>query len=999
MENLLLTDKEIPGFLKHGYPRKIIEVDFPIKRVSAHSRKEKNVRHGHISTLHVWWARRPLAACRAVLCAALWPDPADPYCPNAFIEVAKEEMLSWANNNLQLIKDEGFKSFSKIKNNPSVLEDKIVLRKILIDFICNFSDWDNSSEIAFLKTAQKLTSISNQFSENDPNQKPLVLDPFSGGGSIPLEAIRIGADAVATDLNPVAVILNKVLLQYFPVYQQSLPEKLRDFGRIVKENVEKRISEHYSTIDGCTPIAYIWARTIRCEGPNCGIAIPILTKLSLLEKEKVAVSLRPNIVNNEIVFELGNFKAGKSYVKRSSVTCPVCDFTTKGENVRKQFKGRQGGANDAKLMAVVEYDEEAKTKKYRLPNQYDLDVIAKARIRLKEYKENNIELFPSEELPYLRSIFNINLLDVTEWQDLFTNRQLLAILEFSKEIKSIELTKEPEFDKALRTCLALAMDRLADYNSSLCRWVPKGGFIGNTFSRQALGIVWDFAEVNPLSGFTGSWDSAIEWISRVCENYPASEFISPAFVDRVSATHHSLPDDSAAILCTDPPYFDLVPYADLSDFFYVLLKRCLNNLYPDLFLEGKTPKEMEIVQLAERNKIYSYKTKENYQNLMAQAMQEARRIICPGGLGLVFFAHKSTEVWETQLQSMIDSGWIITGSWPIETERTERFRAKNSAALASSIVLVCRPREDENGELCSNYIGSWRDVLELLPIRIRSWMLKLSEEGIIGADAIFACLGPALEIFSQYSKVEKSSGDTVSLKEYLESVWATVAKEALNMIFEGADTTGFEEDARLTAIWLWTLSTGMVIDEDDSETEDIDECADEEDESSESKKISGFVLEYDAARKISQALGVHLNALNKLVAIKKDKAVLLPVAERARFLFGKESNEVSLPQKKKVKQLDLFEVVDSAESEWDNLELDKGILELANTTLDKIHQSMILFATGRSEALKRYLTDDGVGKDQRFWKLAQALSALYPAGTDEKRWVDGVLARKKGLGL
>jgi len=295
-------------------------------------------------------------------------------------------------------------------------------------------------------------------------------------------------------------------------------------------------------------------------------------------------------------------------------------------------------------------------------------------------------------------------------------------------------------------------------------------------------------------------------------------------------------------------------------------------------------------------------------------------------------------------------------SWPIDTEMGSRVNAMGTASLASSVHIVCRPRENPDGSVRTDEVGDWRDVLAELPRRIHDWMPRLAEEGVVGADAIFACIGPALEIFSRYSRVEKASGETVALKEYLEQVWAAVAKEALTMIFRGADATGFEEDARLTAMWLWTLKT--------------------EDPSPRPSPGRGEG-DTDAARKIAQGLGAHLEDLKSLIEVHGDTARLLPVAERARFLFGKTEGQAAPAKKKRVAQVE----------------------KVGATVLDRVHQSMILFAAGRSEALKRFLVEDGAGGDSRFWRFAQALSALYPTNTDEKRWVDGVLARKKGLGF
>ena len=366
----------------------------------------------------------------------------------------------------------------------------------------------------------------------------------------------------------------------------------------------------------------------------------------------------------------------------------------------------------------------------------------------------------------------------------------------------------------------------------------------------------------------------------------------------------------------------------------------------------------------------------------------------PDGIGTIVFASKTTASWEAILKAVIDAGWIITGSWPIDTEmRPAWLRSDQLASLPLSISSAARERIP-TARCATDEIGDWRDVLAELPKRIHEWMPRLAEEGVVGADAIFACLGPALEIFSRYSRVEKASGETVTLKEYLEYVWAAVAKEALTIIFPDADTVGFEEDARLTAMWLWTLNAGNT-NGDSAEKEEVN---DESEGGTKKAKVTGFVLEYDAARKIAQGLGAHLEDLDSLVEVSGETARLLPVGERVRTLFGKDEGKVAPQRKKREPQMNLFKVLE----EVDDSETTFGetkVARLGETVLDRIHQSMILFAAGRGEALKHLLVENGVGQDQRFWRLAQALSALYPSHTEEKRWVDGVLARKKGLGF
>jgi putative DNA methylase len=992
------------------YPKRLIEVDLPIKRISAHARREKSIRHGHISTLHIWWARRPLAACRAVICAALWPDPADTLCPAAFVTKARAEMQKWTAHDRQAtLSAESRERFEKARQKPALFKDAFQLRAALLDFIADFANWDNCILPEFLATSQALTQAAHEALGGAPGTRPLVVDPFAGGGSIPLEALRVGADAFASDLNPLPVLLNKVVLEYIPKYGQSLADEVRKWGAWIKKEAEKELIEFYPTdTSGASTIAYLWARTVKCEGPGCGAEVPLIRSPWIARKGSKSVALRiiprqrAKRVDLEVIQSAKTSEVAQGIVRRGAATCPCCGYTTSADRVRSQFKGRAGGASDARMFAVITSSPSEPGRFYRNPTEKDLKAEARAADKLQQFLKNQKERdlrFPTEPLPYLRSIFNINLLDVNLWKDLFSPRQLLALSCFNGLVRDARVQMEAPlgtaFADAVATCLGLVVGRQADKLSSLARWDISRENAQGTFGRQALPIVWDFNEVNPFSGSGGDWDTALDWVALVIERESASPK-PEGHAARASATEHPLPDDSVSVIVTDPPYYDAVPYADLSDFFYVWLKRSIGSIHPDLFKEELSPKKLEVVQLAERNPIYAYKTKDHFESLMRSSLAEARRFAQPEGLGVVVFAHKSTSAWEVKLQAVIDAGWIITASWPIDTEMGNRLRAMNSAALASSVHLVCRPRENPDGSVRKNEIGDWRDVLAELPHRMHQWMPRLAEEGVVGADAIFACLGPALEVFSRYSQVQKASGEAVTLSEYLAQVWAAVAKEALTMIFTGADATGFEEDARLTAMWLWTLKTD---DANGAEGEaGEDDSGEDEDGGGKKGSGGGFMLEYDAARKIAQGLGAHLEDLSTLVEVSGETARLLPVAERARPLFGKDEGKSIPTRKKRGPQMELFK----ATQEGDDGKPAFGeakVEHIGATTLDRVHQSMILFAAGRSEALKRFLVDDGAGNNTRFWTLAQALSALYPASTDEKRWVDGVLARKKGLGF
>ena len=979
------------------YPKRLIEVDLPIKKISEHARREKSIRHGHISTLHIWWARRPLAACRAVLCAALWPDPGDSLCPEEFKRKASELMQTFWDP--MGVEDRDF-------------NDPLELRRSLLDFIADFANWDNSTKKEYLETSRALTQTAHEAMGGIPGTRPLVVDPFAGGGAIPLEALRVGADAFASDLNPVAVLLNKVVLEYIPKYGQQLADEVRKWGEWVKQEAEKELAEFYpKDPDGATPIAYLWARTITCEGPGCGAEVPLIRSLWLANKGKRSIALQmiPSCEEKRVDFEIiENAKAqdvADGSVRRGSATCPCCGFTTPVGSVKKQLKARRGGAADARLFCVVTTRPGQKGRFYRLPTERDLEAMRRAAEELERRKKEHkgeLSLVPDEPYPdetgagALSSSVSYGL---KNWGDVFTPRQALANATIGLIVKDVGDKLHPEIENelgiAIQTCLAQIVDKVIQYNSSLCRWKATGENLVDTFGRQALPMVWDFSEANIFGGSSGDLTGLTNWVLEMLEMTSISTYSKSGNVEIANAIEYPLPDDSAQCFLTDPPYYDAIAYGDLSDFFYVWLRRILINTHPSLFSGILVDKTEEIVQLSKRFRgPYAHKTEKYFEIGMKKAMSEGRRILNPSSIGVVVFAHKSTTGWEAQLKAMFEAGWTITGSWPIDTEMGTRMNAAGTAALASSIHLVCRPRENPDGSLRIDDIGDWRDVLQELPVRIHEWMPRLAEEGIVGADAIFACLGPALEIYSRHSSVEKASGEQVTLKEYLEHVWAAVAKEALNMIFKGADATGFEEDARLTAMWLWTLSTNV-----NGNGNGKTGTTDGESEVLKSTVSGGFTLEYDAARKIAQGLGAHLEKLTKLVETKGGKARLLPVEERTTYLFGKDEGQTPKGwKKKKGKQLTLSNLLDEIieeDEDWGDMKAPPA----GTTVLDRLHQAMILFAAGRGEALKRFLVEDGVGRDDRFWRLAQALSALYPPNSNEKRWVDGVMARKKGLGF
>jgi len=997
------------------YPKRLIEVDLPIKRISAHSRREKSIRHGHIATLHIWWARRPLAACRAVICAALWPDPADDKCPSGFRDEARRLMTDWAENHLDLTSPDSMSRFNRVKNDPTVLTDNVELRKALLDFIADFANWDNSANATYIKTSGALT----QSTQASAHGRPLVVDSFAGGGAIPLEALRCGADAYASDINPLPVLLNRVALEFIPRFGSTLAEQVGQWGRWINEQAREELTRFYPTdTKGVTPIAYLWARTAICEGPGCGAVVPVMRTLWLAKKGKGSVALRliadnkTKQVSATVVHNVRAADVGTGTVGRGAVTCPCCGFTTPVTAIRRQLRARRGGGHDALLLAIRQDDPATGERTYRDPTQQDRDAAAAAEEELRRRSEAHrgpLSFVPDEKISVneIRRL-SVPLYGMEHWGDVFTPRQALALATFaqltSAAAKQFRKTLPEDLAVATHVCLALAVSRLADFSSSLCVLNTVGGRgVKNTFARQALPMVWDFIETNPFNEVAANWLTGISSLESTVMTELHSNRVGA--VSQNDAAAHALPDDSAQAFVTDPPYYDAVPYAHLSDFFYVWLRRCLFDTLPALFDQPAVPKDPEIVV----DRPHELSTSEHdiayYERQLAKAFGEGRRILCPDGVGVIVFASKSTASWEAVLAAIIAAGFVVTGSWPIDTEREARMAAYGQARLSSSIHIVVRPRENPDGTLQTEDVGDWRAVLALLPKTVHAWMPRLAEEGVVGADAIFACLGPALEIFSRYSRVEKASGEVVTLREYLEQVWAAVSTEALSMIFRDADTAGLESDARFTAIVLWTLSAGGS-GSSESEEGDVEtaEGEDDEDEPLKGKATKGgYMLEYDAARKIAQGLGVNLEQIDSVVEVKGDKARLLPVSERAATLFGKAEKVEAATKKrdKKATQKKLFDK-DTEEGSGKTETMTLGDTAAATpgvTALDRVHQAMLLFGDGRADALKRFIVEDGVGGDARFWKLAQSLSALYPAGSDEKRWVDGVLARKKSFGF
>ncbi|MCK9335801.1 MAG: DUF1156 domain-containing protein, partial [Candidatus Cloacimonetes bacterium] len=638
----------------------------------------------------------------------------------------------------------------------------------------------------------------------------------------------------------------------------------------------------------------------------------------LCNKAKKKVALKPIVKRMDgdapsVDFEIFEPKKESEVhgptVARAKATCLCCGSVLPPDRVRSQLANQNGGAdvifNDkgersggARLLAVITIKENSIGKNYRISQHKDYNVLIKAQDSImaiynqwNDSGKGDVCPIPFEATPKgggsgAGRAFSIHSYGILRYKNLFSNRQLLSLLTVRKLI-------EAENSAIIPDMLALSFTKGADGNNALCRWMPGYESPVNLFSRQAIPIVWDFCESSPESRSRGVFLSSLDSLIEIIKNYSSDK---SGQVQQADACCSPLPSDSADLFFTDPPYYDAIPYSDLSDFFFVWLKRLLPNhpLLKDPYNTSNdlTPKDREIVQDETRSYDNHVKNREFFENMMAKAFAEGRKTLADHGIGSIVFAHKSTEGWEALLNGITKGGWTVTGSWPIATEMGTRLRARESAALATSIHLVCRPRPENAG------IGDWSHVLQELPQKVGKWIDRLEAEGVRGADLVFSCIGPALEIYSRYSKVETAEGKDISIGSYLEKVWEVVGRIALEQVLGSAESMArngasgaLEEDARLTALFLWTLQSTDTSSTASNEEVD-DESEDDEDAPKIGKAKAGFSLVYDVARRFAQPLGIDLSKWDKrIIDIDKGSVRLIPVWERADTLFG--SDKVS----------------------------------------------------------------------------------------------------------
>jgi len=998
--------------------RRLAEVDFPIAEVSRHAVREKSIRHGHPSTLHLWWARRPLASSRAMLLGLLLPDPCDPKCPLEFKEQAPK-----------LLRQVG-------SGNPGTTDAE--LRRALLKFIGDFANWDLATNRTYLDVSRALVKVAHG------KEPPLIVDPFAGGGSIPLEALRLGCDAFASDLNPVACLILKVMLEDIPRYGSKLAE-LRDICNEIKGSAEKEIETFYPAgTDAARPVAYFWARTVRCESPNCGAEIPLVSSFWLSKKSTHRRALRPSVLRRpgevpwvglEVFEPSSEEEVPPGTAANGRAQCPCCGGVIPPKRLQTLMESQRNGVDvqfdpagqrvgGARLIAVAYTRPGVTGREYRLPSDNDYAPVLAAHRRVRQLEDAKVAAgttaFPTEPVnpirpsPNARGLSAVTRYGVKTFSDLFNARQKLSLYYLASAIRLEERSTDRN-RSAAADLVAAALGKRADYSSGGTRWHLTFEKATCTFSKQALSQTWDYIEPTAVGFTSGSYGAGLETVLQAVETLAAA-IPSPGQTSVADAGHSTLPDASASVWFTDPPYYDAIPYADLSDFFFVWLKRALpsnrdfiDRTDPETTL---TPKREECVW----NSAYVVEGKAKdgafFERCVAGAFAEGRRILRDEGVGAVVFAHKTTEGWEALLSGMVRGGWVITASWPIATERSGRLQSQGTAALATSVHLVCRPRSEDAR------VGDWADVLRELPNRVGDWMERLQSEGVRGADLVFACIGPALEIFSRHAKVETADGREVALAEYLAKVWEVVGRSALAQVLGTAEAKArngaagaVEEDARLTALFLWTLQStnGESAEAPSEEGEDEQSADDEEDEGGSSgRKAKGFTLVFDVVRRFAQPLGIELPKWEgRVIETKKGVVRLLPVAERAKQLFGDDGAQAVAARLERetavgtnpLQEL-LFPDVEagpkvrgrpSGGKRTGTVVSDESLATAGEaTTLDRVHAAMLLQAGGRTNALRALLRAEQE-RGPEFLRLANALSALYPKGSEEKRLLDAML--------
>jgi putative DNA methylase len=787
--------------------KKLIEVALPLEAINVESAREKSIRHGHPSTLHLWWARRPLAACRAVLFASLVDDPSsrpDLYPTEEAQNLRREELFA-------------------------------IIRELV--------KWDNVSGGKNATDPDIVAKAHKEIIDATGGNPPPVLDPFCGGGSIPLEAQRLGLEAHGSDLNPVAVLITKALIEIPPKFAgcppvhpeagqqqmtrtwkgaQGLAEDVRYYGKWMRDEAFKRIGHLYPKVQlpkehgggEATVIAWLWARTVTCPNPACGARMPLVRSFALSTKKGKETWVDP-VINHEARTVCFTIKSGPGVPptppklgRGANFHCLVCEQAAAGAHIKREgVEGRMG----AQLMAIV---AEGHGGRIYLPPAADHEAIAATA---------EPGWVPSEPLANdPRAIWCVNY-GLDTFGKLFTPRQLVALTTFSELVSEARERVQRDaataglrddgvrldaggmsataYADAVATYLTFSIDRLANYATTICTWHSgiKYETLTSTFGRQALPMAWDFAEGNPFSESSGNF---ISQVAGVASNvHQMGSVASPGDVAQKDA---ALPDVPASsyLVSTDPPYYDNIGYADLSDFFYIWLRRSLQSVYPALFGTMLVPKAQELIATPYRFGGSKAKAEQFFEDGLGRAFAVMRAAQHPDYPLTVYYAYKQAESkssdgdlagtastgWETMLEGLITAGFTITGTWPIRSELTTNLK-KQMSALASSIVLVCRPR------LETAPVATRRDFLQALKRELPQALRHLQQGNIAPVDLAQASIGPGMAVFTRYDRVLEVDGSSMPVRAALQ-----IINQALDEVVSAQDSE-YDTDTRWAVAW------------------------------------------------------------------------------------------------------------------------------------------------------------------------------------------------------
>ena len=747
--------------------KKLIEVALPLEKINAESAREKSIRHGHPSTLHLWWARRPLAAARAVIWASLVDDPSSH--PEQF---PTEEDQNAERQRL-------FK----------ILEDLVV--------------WENSNNEKVLDAAKA------EIMKSTNGNPPALLDPFAGGGAIPLEAQRLGLEAHAHDLNPVAVMINKAMIEIPPKFSgmapvnpdaqvnsmhdawaraEGLAEDVRYYGEWMKQEAYKRIDHLYPKVKvpeeqgggEATVIAWIWARTVKCPNPACGCEMPLASSFVLSKKKGNEAWAKPVPVKDHVHFEVLQGKCPKEYEsfktgRGATFKCPSCGEITTDEYVKQQGKAHRLGNQ---LMAIV---AEGKHKRIYLSPDEERSLAA-----VVDRPENA----PTGSLPENPRWFSPPAFGMDQYDELFTPRQLTALTTFSALVSEAQNKAEMDavqagmkndhipiaeggtgaraYGEAVGVYLAFALDKGVNLWSSICGWMNDRGAFRETFARQALPMTWDYAEANPFSDSGGNFSMFVERCADVIAFLPKM-----GIGDAKQSDAQSDCGLRNVMVSTDPPYYDNIGYADLSDFFYVWMRQSLRNTYLQLFSTMLVPKAEELIATPYRHNGSVAEAKSFFEDGMLETCKHIYLYAREDIPVTIYYAYKQSDSdadgtassgWETMLSAIINAGFTITGTWPMRTESPGRSIAQKTNALASSIVLVCRKRSEDAPQTTR------RNLIATLRHELRPALKKLQASNIAPVDLAQSAIGPGMGVFSRYRRVLEADGTPMSVRSALQII-------------------------------------------------------------------------------------------------------------------------------------------------------------------------------------------------------------------------------------